>query len=67
MHRNPHHWDIATQWGRAFRIRGEPGKIVVFDEREDDARPHPRASMPFRSVALALAWCAEQLMHEAGK
>lgn len=49
---------------RAFRIRGEPGNVVVFDERWDPHRPHPRESMRFRSIAMAMAWIADELMAE---
>ncbi len=65
--RNPGHWDIVTtrRGGRAFRIRGEPGAVTVLDERTmDHLPPHPREPRRFRSVALAMAWCAEELMHE---
>lgn len=64
IHRNPHHWDIVTRYGRAFRIRGEPGDVLVSDEREDDSRPKPRDWIHFKSVSLALAYCGEQIMHE---
>ncbi len=48
---------------RAFRIRGEPGAVVVFDERWD---PH-RSDRPvhtFRSVMGAMFWIMEELMQE---
>jgi hypothetical protein len=61
--RDTHHWDISTDEGRAFCIRGEPGKIYVRDERQD-GRPFPRESIQFRSVPVAMAFCAEQLMFE---
>lgn len=62
--RNPGHWDITTNFGRAFRIRGTAPNVCVHDERDDGVRPFPRDSIPFTSVAIALAWCAEALMHE---
>lgn len=49
---------------RAFRIRGEPGKVVVLDERWDPHRPHPRDEIKFRSVMAAVMWIAEELMQE---
>lgn len=49
---------------RAFRIRGEPGNVVVFDERWDPHRPHPRETMKFRSVMAAMVYIAEELMQE---
>lgn len=51
---------------RAFRIRGEPGKVWVSDERWDPHRPHPRASREFRSVMGAMLWIMEELMQEPG-
>lgn len=65
IRRNPHHWDIATQGGRAFRIRGEPGCVLVGDERVDEHGQQAEPGWkPFRSVAAAMAWCADELMHE---
>ena len=49
---------------RAFRIRGEPGDVVVLDERWDPHRPHPRESLRFRSVMAAMLWITEELMQE---
>lgn len=62
IYRNPGHWDVATKYGRAFRIRGEPGAVKVADERVDDDRPFPRGWLLFRTVGTALAWCADELM-----
>ena len=64
--RDTHHWDISTDQGRAFCIRGKPGEIYVRDERKD-GRPFPRESVEFRSVPMAMAFCAEQLMCESGE
>lgn len=65
IRRNPHHWDVATQGGRAFRIRGEPGCVLVGDERVDERGQQAEPGWkPFRSVAAAMAWCADELMHE---
>lgn len=52
------------QWSRAFRIRGEPSDVRVFDERWDPHRPFPRGELKFRSVAAAMLWIAEELMQE---
>jgi len=49
---------------RAFRIRGEPGNVIVMDERWDPHRPHPRGSLTFRSVMAAMVYIAEELMQE---
>lgn len=49
---------------RAFRIRGEPGDVVVFDERWDPTRPFPREAIKFRSVMSAMVWICEELMQE---
>lgn len=60
----PGHWDISDGTQRAFAIRGEPGKVHVRDERDDPSRPFPRKSVPFKSAAVALLWCAEELGYE---
>jgi len=52
---------------RAFRIRGEPGDVIVIDERWDPTRPRSREPMKFRSIAMAMAWIAEELMAEPKK
>lgn len=49
---------------RAFRIRGEPGDVVLIDERWNPHRPHPRESMRFRSVTGAMLWVVEEMMRE---
>lgn len=49
---------------RAFRIRGEAPEVLVFDERWDPHRPHPRADLKFRSVTGAMLWIIEELMRE---
>jgi hypothetical protein len=48
---------------RAFRIRGEPGDVVVMDERWDP-RAKSRDSLKFRSVMAAMVWICEELMQE---
>lgn len=49
---------------RAFAIRGEPGDIFIRDERWDQERPRPRATIEgFTSVAGAMAWIAAELVH----
>jgi len=50
---------------RAFRIRGEPGHVVVYDERWNPHRPKDKSrSIQFRSVMGAVMWIAEELMQE---
>lgn len=49
---------------RAFRIRGEPGDVWVFDERWNPHLPHPRGTVNFRSVMAAMVWICEELMQE---
>lgn len=52
---------------RAFRIRGEPGNVHVFDERWNPHRLHPRETRTFQTVADAVAWIAGELMTEPVK
>lgn len=49
---------------RAFRIRGNPGNVVVYDERWNPHRPHPREHLTFRSVMAAMVYISEELMQE---
>ena len=49
---------------RAFRIRGEPGSVIVLDERWNPHCPYPRGRMQFRSVLGAMLWIVEELMQE---
>ena len=58
--RNPGHWDIMTDQGRAFAIRGEPVGIYVRDERGDGRNPNRE----FLSLTAAMAWCTDELMAE---
>jgi hypothetical protein len=66
LHANPEGRTSAQDGGRerAFRIRGEPGNVVVFDERWNPHRPHPREAIQFRSVIGAMLWIVEELMAE---
>lgn len=61
---NPGGQTTAQDGGRerAFTIRGEPGKVVVYDERWDPHRPHPREALKFKSVTMAMMWIVEELM-----
>lgn len=49
---------------RAFRIRGEPGRVIVLDERWNPHRQHPRESLKFRTVLMAMLWIIDELMQE---
>lgn len=49
---------------RAFRIRGEPGNVLVLDERWNPHHPHPREPIKFHSVMAAMLWISEELMQE---
>lgn len=66
-HPEPGSFTSATDSGRerAFRIRGEPGRVLVFDERWNPHKPTPRGEIgPFRSVLGAMLWIVEELMQE---
>lgn len=52
---------------RAFRIRGEPGNVLIYDERSNPHRPHPRADLTFKSVLAAMMWICEELMQEPNR
>lgn len=62
--RNPGHWDIYTKdamgrEGRAFRIRGGPGKYLAMDERD---RPYPVTE--FKTITACMSFITDDLMHE---
>lgn len=52
---------------RAFRIRGEVGKVSVMDERWNPHFPYPRGVMMFVSIMAAMIWIMEELMQEPGQ
>jgi hypothetical protein len=50
---------------RAFRIRGEPGRVSVYDERWNPNRSRQaRDDLTFRTVSAAMLWISEELMQE---
>ena len=49
---------------RAFRIRGEPGDVVVYDERWNPHKKRGGDPLQFRSVIGAMLWIMEELMQE---
>lgn len=49
---------------RAFRIRGEPGNVVIFDERWNPHRERGGEPLRFKSVMGAMLWICEELMQE---
>lgn len=58
--RNFGHWDITTEKGRAFRIRGGPGSWDVIDER---TLPAP-ARLTFKDQGAAMSYICAEMMHE---
>lgn len=52
------------QQERAFRIRGEPGNVVVYDERWNPHRERGQEPPRFKSVMGAMLWIMEELMQE---
>lgn len=59
VRRNVGHWDIVTEQGRAFRIRGGPGKYLAMDERE---RPYPVTE--FKTLSATMTFICDQMMYE---
>jgi hypothetical protein len=58
--RNFGHWDIATDQGRAFRVRGGPGAWDVIDER---TLPGPAVRV-FKDQGAAMGYICAEMMHE---
>lgn len=60
--RNFGHWDITIpEYGRAFRIRGGPGKYKVWDERDEQTR---KDEMIFLTVGACMSYLCDLLMFE---
>lgn len=60
VRRNPGHWDIMTEeHGRAFRIRGGPGKYLAMDGREETY-----LVTKFRTIGACMQFICDELMHE---
>lgn len=71
--RDPGHWDVmayskeAGMKERAFRIRGNPGRVVLYDERSGAKYgEHPREPKKFVTVREAMAYVVSELMDEPG-
>lgn len=57
--RNHGHWDVLVKNDRAFRVRGAPGKYVVFDERvSKEQNPY------FKTVSSCMSYICDELMFE---
>ncbi|MFG6084264.1 hypothetical protein ACEUZ9_000769 [Paracoccus litorisediminis] len=56
------HWDITDGRRRIFRLRGEAGKWILIDEREQSRGNS--SLQPFKDQAAAMAWLCSELMFE---
>ena len=64
VRRNYGHWDICTKEdGRAFAIRGGPGRYYLRDERQDGS-PRPRATTAFKTLGACMTFVCDVLMYE---
>ena len=61
-YRNPGHYDIYDRVERCFAIRGEPGNVVVRDERQSTYIDNGAAVIRFKTLSTALAWCCDEMM-----
>jgi hypothetical protein len=57
--RDAGHWDIWTDAGRDYIIRGEPGHVTA----EYHGRPEMLV-VKFKTVAAAMCWITDRLMSE---
>lgn len=65
LNRNPGHWDVVHFWhGRMFRIRGDIGDVVVFDERPVKGEAGREPAKRFKTVAAATSYITDILMFE---
>jgi hypothetical protein len=60
--RNYGHWDICTREGRAFAIRGGPGRYYLRDERKDSVRLID--IQPFKTLGACMTFACDILMYE---
>ncbi len=58
--RNPYHWDVNTSLTRLFRIRGQPGNVILYDERPESPEP----VRTFRSIQTCMSYICDELMGE---
>ena len=58
-YRNYGHWDIYQGDGRAFRIRGGPGKYFAIDERAK-----PSVLTEFKTIGACMSFITDELMFE---
>lgn len=58
--RNIGHWDVYLPEGRAYRIRGGPGKYKISDER----RGKDSSWKIFKTLSSAMQYICEELMYE---
>ena len=60
--RNYGHWDIGSNDGRLFRLRGGPSQWDVIDERVGKGQNSTMLS--FKDQSAAMAYICAELMHE---
>ena len=61
--RNYGHWDILQKdVGHVFRLRGGPGRWIIFDERPLENRIADIP--PFKEQSAAMSYICAELMHE---
>lgn len=61
VNRNHGHWDIVTNGGRVFRVRGGPGKYAVIDERKITEK---KDTPDFKTVSACMSYICDELMYE---
>lgn len=59
--RNPGHWDVFSDQGRLFCIRGSHGDHLVRDERKGRSREDNRN---FRTLQACMNYICDVLMYE---
>lgn len=65
IYHNPGHWDVVNfKYGRMFRIRGDIGDVVVFDERPIQGEAGREPAKRFKTVAAATSYITDILMYE---
>lgn len=59
VHRNTGHWDVVSNEGRLFRLRGGPSKFSVSDERVIG-----KGWVHFKTQTAAVSYICDELMFE---
>ena len=64
FNRDTGYWDIWNDKGRIFAIRGEPGRYIIRDTKENPGGPGIKSLHGFKTVDACMAYICSDLMWE---